>query len=215
MSGSPTTRRLPRDRADHALRSDHRVRGASRRGSSRSSSDRPPAPMAASGSAPTRPRRIAVERISPRGESPGCRGSRPAHAVSARSSPPTGTSGSGSNATAPAVKTYRVGGPTAIARMTPAGKVTEFTRCLRTLPEFAGPEGLTEGPEGDIWFNTRISGESAHPNPPRRPRSAASPRTGRSPNFATAWTSNPNPTASPSPAAGSGSSTAGSTRSAS
>jgi streptogramin lyase len=69
----------------------------------------------------------------------------------------------------PAVKTSRVGGATAIARMTPAGKVTEFTRCLRTLPEFAGPEGLAEGPEGDIWFNTRISGESAHPNPTSTP----------------------------------------------
>ncbi len=64
----------------------------------------------------------------------------------------------------PAVKTSRVGGPTAIARMTPAGKVTEFSRCLRNLPEFAGPEGLTEGPEGDIWFNTRTSGEVAHAN---------------------------------------------------
>jgi virginiamycin B lyase len=64
----------------------------------------------------------------------------------------------------PPVKTDRVGGPTAIARMTPSGKVTEFSRCLRQLPEFAGPEGLTEGPGGDIWFNTRISGESAHSN---------------------------------------------------
>jgi streptogramin lyase len=64
----------------------------------------------------------------------------------------------------PAVKTARVGGPTAMARMTPAGKVTEFSRCLRELPEFAGPEGLTEGPEGDIWFNTRTSGEVPHSN---------------------------------------------------
>ncbi|HEY2055636.1 MAG TPA: hypothetical protein VGH14_17015 [Solirubrobacterales bacterium] len=64
----------------------------------------------------------------------------------------------------PAVKTSRVGGPTAIARMTPSGTVTEFSRCLRNLPEFAGPEGLTEGPEGDIWFNTRTSGDVAHAN---------------------------------------------------
>ena len=64
----------------------------------------------------------------------------------------------------PPVKTDQVGGPTAIARMTPSGQVAEFSRCLRQLPEFAGPEGLTEGPGGDIWFNTRISGESAHAN---------------------------------------------------
>ena len=53
-------------------------------------------------------------------------------------------------------------GSTAIGRITPDGKITEFTRCLRPLPGFAGPENLTLGPEGNIWFTTRESGEPGH-----------------------------------------------------
>jgi streptogramin lyase len=53
-------------------------------------------------------------------------------------------------------------GSTTIGRITPDGKITEFSRCLRPLPGFAGPENLTLGPEGNVWFTTRESGEPGH-----------------------------------------------------
>lgn len=55
-------------------------------------------------------------------------------------------------------------GLTAIGRLTPAGKITEFSKCLRPMPSYAGPNYLTRGPEGDVWFTTYPSGESADPN---------------------------------------------------
>ena len=56
-------------------------------------------------------------------------------------------------------------GSTAIGRITPSGKITEFSHCLRPLPLFAGPNFLTPGPEGNVWFTTRPSGESSRPTP--------------------------------------------------
>jgi streptogramin lyase len=53
-------------------------------------------------------------------------------------------------------------GRSAIARLTPSGRITEFSRCLRPLPGFAGPEDLTLGSEGNIWFTTRESGSPGH-----------------------------------------------------
>jgi virginiamycin B lyase len=40
-------------------------------------------------------------------------------------------------------------GRAALGRLTPAGKITEFSRCLRPA---MGPTDLTVGPDGDIWF---------------------------------------------------------------
>jgi streptogramin lyase len=56
-------------------------------------------------------------------------------------------------------------GTTAIGRITPSGKISEFSHCLRPLPLFAGPNFLTPGPEGNVWFTTRQSGESSRPTP--------------------------------------------------
>ena len=52
---------------------------------------------------------------------------------------------------------------TAIGRITPGGKVTEFNDCLRPMPGFAGPNFLTLGPDRNVWFTTWPSGEPAHP----------------------------------------------------
>ncbi len=54
-------------------------------------------------------------------------------------------------------------GTTAIGRIAPSGKISEFSHCLRPLPLFAGPNFLTRGPEGNVWFTTRQSGESSRP----------------------------------------------------
>lgn len=54
-------------------------------------------------------------------------------------------------------------GLTAIGRITPGGKITEFSHCLRPMPEFAGPNSLTRGPDGNVWFTTWPSGEDADP----------------------------------------------------
>ena len=53
---------------------------------------------------------------------------------------------------------------TAIGRITPSGKITEFNDCLRPMPDYAGPNFLTLGPDGNVWFTTWPSGESAHPS---------------------------------------------------
>jgi streptogramin lyase len=52
-------------------------------------------------------------------------------------------------------------GLTAIGRISPSGRIAEFSHCLRPLPEFAGPNFLTVGPEGDVWFTTWPSGEDS------------------------------------------------------
>lgn len=56
-------------------------------------------------------------------------------------------------------------GSTAIGRIAPSGKISEFSHCLRPLPLFAGPNFLTRGPEGNVWFTTWPSGESSRPTP--------------------------------------------------
>lgn len=52
---------------------------------------------------------------------------------------------------------------TAIGRITPGGQITEFDDCLRPMPEFAGPNFLTLGPDGNVWFTTWPSGDEIHP----------------------------------------------------
>ncbi len=54
-------------------------------------------------------------------------------------------------------------GLTSIGRITPGGRITEFSDCLREMPGYAGPNFLTPGPEGNLWFTTWPSGEPAHP----------------------------------------------------
>jgi streptogramin lyase len=51
----------------------------------------------------------------------------------------------------------------ALGRITPSGRITEFSDCLREMPGYAGPNFLTPGPEGNLWFTTWPSGEDAHP----------------------------------------------------
>jgi streptogramin lyase len=51
----------------------------------------------------------------------------------------------------------------AIGRITPAGQIEEFHDCLRPMPDFAGPNFLTLGPDQNLWFTTWPSGEPAHP----------------------------------------------------
>jgi virginiamycin B lyase len=53
-------------------------------------------------------------------------------------------------------------GLTGIGRITPAGKITEFSHCLRPMPEYAGPNFLTPGPDGNVWFTTWPSGDGIH-----------------------------------------------------
>lgn len=54
-------------------------------------------------------------------------------------------------------------GGTAIGRVTPRGEITEFSDCLRQMPLFAGPNFLTRGPDGNVWFTTWPSGDDVHP----------------------------------------------------
>ena len=51
---------------------------------------------------------------------------------------------------------------TAIGRITPGGQISEFDDCLRPMPEFAGPNFLTLGPDGNVWFTTWASGDGIH-----------------------------------------------------
>lgn len=44
----------------------------------------------------------------------------------------------------------------AVGRITPAGKITEFSNCLREMPLFGGPNFLTHGPDGNVWFTTSV-----------------------------------------------------------
>jgi virginiamycin B lyase len=41
---------------------------------------------------------------------------------------------------------------TAIGRVTPSGEVTEFGECLHTGPQYTGPNSITAGPDGNVWF---------------------------------------------------------------
>jgi streptogramin lyase len=60
-------------------------------------------------------------------------------------------------------------GLTSIGRITPTAKITEFSDCLRAMPGYAGPNFLTRGPDGNVWFTTWPSGESARPTPASTP----------------------------------------------
>lgn len=53
-------------------------------------------------------------------------------------------------------------GRAAIGRLTPAGKITEFSRCLRPA---AGPTDLTVGPGHDVWFLPGYSAANAYLTP--------------------------------------------------
>ena len=106
-------------------------------------------------------------------------------------------------------------GTTAIGRIAPSGKISEFSHCLRPLPLVRGPELPHPRARRERLVHDPAVGRIQPSHPPLRfPQSAASPRAGRSPNSATAWTNKANPKSSPPPAAASGSSTACSTRSA-
>lgn len=41
---------------------------------------------------------------------------------------------------------------TAIGRVTPSGEVTEFGECLHLGPQYTGPNSITAGPDGNVWF---------------------------------------------------------------
>jgi virginiamycin B lyase len=41
---------------------------------------------------------------------------------------------------------------TAIGRVTPNGEVTTFGECLHTGPQYTGPNSITAGPDGNVWF---------------------------------------------------------------
>jgi streptogramin lyase len=57
----------------------------------------------------------------------------------------------------------------ALGRITPSGRITEYSDCLREMPGYAGPNFLTRGPEGNLWFTTWSSGEPARPTPSSTP----------------------------------------------
>jgi streptogramin lyase len=61
---------------------------------------------------------------------------------------------------------------TAIGRITPDGRIAEFSDCLRPMPGFSGPNFLTLGPDGNVWFTTWTSD-------PTYFRRAATPSIGR------------------------------------
>jgi streptogramin lyase len=41
---------------------------------------------------------------------------------------------------------------TAIGRVTPSGEITAFGECLHTGPQYTGPNSITAGPDGNVWF---------------------------------------------------------------
>ncbi|HEY8809501.1 MAG TPA: hypothetical protein VIM28_05715, partial [Solirubrobacterales bacterium] len=41
---------------------------------------------------------------------------------------------------------------TAIGRVRPSGEVTTFGECLHTGPQYTGPNSITAGPDGNVWF---------------------------------------------------------------
>jgi streptogramin lyase len=64
-------------------------------------------------------------------------------------------------------------GSAAIGRIAPSGQITEFSKCLRPLTSFAGPDSLVRGPDGNVWFAT---GTTAEPGKATR---ASTPSIGR------------------------------------
>jgi streptogramin lyase len=56
-----------------------------------------------------------------------------------------------------------------IGRITPGGAITEYDKCLRPMPYYAGPSSFTPGSDGNVWFVTQPSGESADPRPSSTP----------------------------------------------
>ncbi len=47
-----------------------------------------------------------------------------------------------------------VGDPTAIGRITPDGQISTFARCLHQGPPYTGPNSITAGPDGNVWFTS-------------------------------------------------------------
>jgi virginiamycin B lyase len=54
-------------------------------------------------------------------------------------------------------------GLTGIGSITVGGAISEYSHCLRPMPSFSGPNSLTVGPDGNIWFATWPSGEDSNP----------------------------------------------------
>lgn len=53
-------------------------------------------------------------------------------------------------------------GPLAIGHVTAAGKITEYSRCIRPMPAAAGVRELVRGPGGDIWYANSPAGTPRH-----------------------------------------------------
>jgi streptogramin lyase len=64
-------------------------------------------------------------------------------------------------------------GRVAIGHISAGGKIREYSRCLRPMQDFEGPEQFLRGPEGNIWFVTRTSGR------PGYTKRSATPSVGR------------------------------------
>lgn len=58
---------------------------------------------------------------------------------------------------------------TAVGRIDPSGRITEFSDCLRPMQGYEGPNNLIRGPEGNIWFTTWSSGDPAVSSPSSTP----------------------------------------------
>ena len=70
-------------------------------------------------------------------------------------------------------------GLTGIGRIAVSGKIDEFSHCLRPMPSYAGPNYLTLGPDGNVWFTTWPSGEDAHPTRASTPSIGRITRSGK------------------------------------
>jgi virginiamycin B lyase len=46
---------------------------------------------------------------------------------------------------------------TAIGRVTPSGEVATFGECLHTGPPYTGPNSITAGPDGNVWFTNHTT----------------------------------------------------------
>ena len=53
-------------------------------------------------------------------------------------------------------------GPLAIGHVDAAGKVTEYSRCIRAMPAAFGVRELINGPDGNVWFANLPSGKPRH-----------------------------------------------------
>jgi streptogramin lyase len=58
--------------------------------------------------------------------------------------------------------TASVDGPLAIGRITAAGKISEYSRCIRPMPAAAGIRELVKGPDGDVWYANSPAGTPRH-----------------------------------------------------